>query len=90
MAKVLDPASIGPMFFSPGQAYFRQQAQGYDADMSPGVSTAQPGVAHAPMNRLQIDDTGGVDAEVLEPTDSGWLDIGGAPGTVVPMRSAWS
>lgn len=84
---LLDSAAIGLQFFSPAQEFFRAQSRGYDADMvdAPGVI---PGAAHASCNRLQVDsDTGAVDAEVLEPCDSGWLDIGGAPGTVVPARS---
>ena len=84
--ELLDPGAFGPMFFSQGQQAFRAQAAGWDGD--PATTTGVPPLEHASLNRMNVDPTTGTcDAEVLEPCDGGWLDIGGAPGTVVPART---
>ena len=80
-----ESAAIGPQFYTPGWRDFMAHAKGYDADMEDTPGPQSQACAH--LNRIAIDpETQTMDTERLEPTDSGWLDLGGAPGTVVPMR----
>lgn len=77
-------AAIGPSFFTPTWADFRNQAKGYDADM--GSTPFPRGSGPATLNRMAVDDNGTMECEPLESCDSGWLDLGGAPGTLVASR----
>ena len=80
-------AAIGPSFFTPTWADFRKRAAGYDADMA--MQQFPRGSGPANLNRMSVDQAGTLECEPLEPCEDGWLDLGGAPGTVMPARRVY-